>query len=309
MPSRKTSVRRDHGNRSTYVELKQYFGDIKAAAMDWMADDASRLSAALAYYAVFSIAPLLVILISIIGLVFGEDAAQGQVSDHVSSLVGDQSGEMIQSAVAATAQSREGGIWAMAVGTFFLLFGASRVFGEMKNSLNVIWGVQAKPGRAIKTMVRERILSFSLILGIGFLLLVSLVVSAALSGASSYLSEMFSLPPILWMAMDFVISVAVVASLFAILFKTLPDVVLRWRDVLPGAMLTALLFVFGKSGLAWYLGTAGLGSSYGAAGSLVVVLMWFYYATTILFFGAELVKVRVRRGSGIQPTVHAMTAE
>ncbi len=274
--------------------------------MDWMADDASRLSAALAYYAVFSIAPLLVIIISIIGFVFGEDAARGQVSEQVAGLVGDESAEMIEGAVAATAQSREGGIWAMSVGTFFLLFGASRVFGEMKNSLNIIWGVKPKPGRAIKKMLRERFLSFSLILGIGFLLLVSLAVSAVLSGASTYLSELFLLPPMLWRFVDFVISVAVIASLFAILFKALPDVVLLWRDVLPGAIITALLFVLGKSGLAWYLGTAGLASSYGAAGSLVVVLMWFYYATAILFFGAELVKARVQRGTGIQAKGHAI---
>ncbi len=274
-----------------------------------MADNAGRLSAALAYYAVFSIAPLLVIIISVIGFAFGEEAARGQVADQLSELVGEDAAEAIQTAVAATAENQSDGIWATIIGTGFLLFGATRVVGELKSALNTLWGVAPKPGLAIKNLFRDRFLGVSLILCVGFLLLLSLTASAAITGASEYLEDAMPMHPIVWKAVDFVFSVAVITGLFAMIYKILPDVILQWKNVLFGAFTVALLFTLGKAGLAWYLGTVGVSSGFGAAGSIIALLVWFYFGTAILFFGAEIVKAEVRLEGGTTPIAYAVPAE
>lgn len=285
---------------NTFIEMKylEYPGLLKEAGLSWVRDQAGRMSAALAYYAIFSIAPLLVILISMIALVYGQDAAEGEVAKKMADLVGETAAQSIQSAVATTADQRAGGIWATVVGFGILIFGATRVVGELKNSLNSVWGVAPKPGIAIQNFLRDRLLSVSLILCIGFLLLLSIVVSAAISGATNLLGDAMPTHPFVWQFLDLLISVFVISCLFAMIFKVLPDVVLRWRDVVIGAVTTALLFTLGKVALGWYLGSAGVASVFGAAGSLVVVLLWFYYATGILFFGMEVVKAQVRRMGG-----------
>ncbi len=274
--------------------MSSFITNLKNAASQWVEDTAPRMSAALAYYAIFSVAPLLVITVALIGLVFGQEAASGQLSDQLASLVGRDSAETIQEAVEAAGRSTSGGIWATVVGSVILIFGATTAFAELKNSLNLIWGVTSKPGSAIKTLIRDRFLSFSLILCIGFLLLVSLALSAVISGVNTYIGDLFSIPPMVWKAMDFAISLAIISTLFGLIFKILPDVILTTKDVLGGAILTGLLFTVGKILLAWYLGTSAVASSFGAAGSLVVLLLWFYYATCILFFGAEYVKVSLQ---------------
>jgi len=286
--------------------MKSLFGILKEAGQGWVNDNASRLSAALAYYAIFSIAPLLVICVSIIGLAFGAEAAQGQIKTELSSLLGAPAAETVQEAVAATGRSQATGWWAATVGLIVLLFGASTVFGELKSSLNAIWGVRARPGRAIRTVIRDRFLSFSLVLTIGFLLLVSLAVSTALAALSKYMAGAFPLPPVAWTTLDIVVSIGVISALFATIYKVLPDVILRWRDVLAGAVFTALLFTAGKTALAWYLGRNSMASSFGAAGSLIVLLLWFYYATCILFLGAEVVKAWVRHRGVVVPRSYAM---
>lgn len=266
-----------------------------------------RLSSSLAYYAIFSLAPLLVIVISMAGLVFGEDAARGQLAREIASLAGKNAGEAIQSAVQSSAAQKSTGAVATAISTALLLFGASTVFAELKDALNKIWGVAVKPGRPFLTLLHDRFFSFSIVLAIGFLLLVSLIISVVLAALGIYMSGRFQLPPVVWQTWDFVISFAVVSGLFAMIFKLLPNVRLRWRDVWLGAVATSLLFTLGKFLIGYYLATSSIASSFGAAGSVVIVLAWIYYSACILFFGAEITKGYARKfGSGIMPNGRAV---
>ena len=283
---------------------------LKKAASDWVDDGAMRLSSSLAYYAIFSLAPLLVILISMAGLVFGEEAARGQLSQQIAAIVGKGAGEAIQSAVQSSAAQKSTGVLATVLSTALLLFGSSTVFAELKDSLNIIWGVVVKPGRPFLTLLHDRFFSFSIVLAIGFLLLVSLVISVLLAALGLYMSGRFRFPPAVWQAWDFVISFAVVSGLFAMIFKLLPNVQLRWRDVWLGAVATSLLFTLGKFVIGYYLATSSIASSFGAAGSVVIVLAWIYYSACILFFGAEITKGYVQRlGSGIVPNSRAVLVD
>ena len=283
---------------------------LKEAASDWIDDGAMRLSSSLAYYAIFSLAPLLVILISIAGLVFGEEAARGQLSQQIAVLAGRGAGDAIQAAVQSSASQKSGGVLATIVSTGLLLFGASTVFAELKDSLNIIWGVIVKPGRPFLTLMHDRFFSFSIVLAIGFLLLVSLVISVLLALLGKYMSLRFELPSAVWQAWDFIISFIVVSSLFALIFKLLPNVRLRWRDVWLGAVATSLLFTIGKLIIGYYLATSSIASSFGAAGSVVIVLAWIYYSACILFFGAEITKIFVRKfGPGIVPNSRAVLVD
>ena len=280
---------------------------LKDAASDWVDDGAMRLSSSLAYYAIFSLAPLLVIVISMAGFVFGEEAARGQLSQEIAHLAGKNAGEAIQAAVKSSAAQKTTGVLASVISTALLLFGASTVFAELKDALNTIWGVVVKPGRPFFTLLHDRFFSFSIVLAIGFLLLVSLIISILLTAFGSYMSGHFQFPPAVWKAWDFVISLAVVTGLFAMIFKLLPNVLLRWRDVWLGAVTTSLLFTVGKFAIGYYLATSSLASSFGAAGSVVLVLAWVYFSACILFFGAEITKGYVRKfGPGITPNSRAV---
>jgi len=266
--------------------------------MAWSGDNATRLSAALAYYAVFSIAPILIIIIAVVALVFGREAAQGQIAGELSSWMGATAANDVQSWVAATGKSKSSGIWATVIGVAVLLLGASTFFGELKNALNAIWGITTKPGHTISALVRDKLLSFSMVLCIGFLLMMSLFISAVLAGISGWLTTIVAVHPIVWKSADLIVSFAVTTTLFALIFKILPNVVLGWRDVLPGALLTAALFAIGKSGIAWYLGNSATNSPFGAAGSVIIMLLGVYYLTCILFIGAEFTKVYLLRSGG-----------
>ncbi|MFN0130666.1 MAG: YihY/virulence factor BrkB family protein [Verrucomicrobiales bacterium] len=280
---------------------------LREAATEWVDDNAMRLSSSLAYYAIFSLAPLLVIVVAIAGLVFGEEAARGQLAQQISTLAGKGAGEAIQSAVQASASQKATGLAATLFGLAVLLFGASTVFAELKDSMNTIWGVVVKPGRPFLALVRDRFFSFSIVLAIGFLLLVSLVISFLLTALGEYISGHFELPPLVWQVGDFFFSLAVITGLFSLIFKMLPNVRLVWRDVWLGAVGTAFLFTLGKAVIGFYLATSGIASMYGAAGSVVIVLAWIYYSACILFFGAEITKVYARKfGSGIVPNSHAV---
>lgn len=280
---------------------------LKEAAFDWVNDGAMRLSSSLAYYAIFSLAPLLVIVISMAGLVFGDDAARGQLSHEIAALAGKGAGEAIQAAVQSSAAQKSTGVIASVISTALLLFGASTVFAELKDALNAIWGVVVKPGRPFFTLLHDRFFSFSIVLAIGFLLLVSLIISVLLAALGLYLSGRFQLPRAVWQTWDFVISFAVVTGLFAMIFKLLPNVRLRWRDVWLGAVTTSLLFTLGKVVIGFYLATSSISSSFGAAGSVVIVLAWIYYSACILFFGAEVTKGYARAfGSGVVPNGRAV---
>jgi membrane protein len=273
---------------------------------EWSEDKASRLAAALAYYTIFSIAPLLIIVIAIAGAVFGEEAARGQIVAQIQGLVGPDGAKFLETAIKNANQPKTGAI-ASIISVVVLLLGATGLFTELQDSLNTIWKVKPKPGRAISNIIRLRVLSFALVIGIGFLLLVSLVISTALAALVTYFSNLLPGVDFLWPILNFILSFAITTFLFGLIFKVLPDVKIAWSDVLIGAILTSFLFSIGRFFLGQYLGNGSFGSTYGAAASLVVILAWVNYAAQILFFGAEFTQVYARRyGSGIVPTENAV---
>lgn len=288
------------------MNLKAVWGLLKETFSEWNKDKAERLAAALAYYTVFSLAPLLVIVIAIAGSVFGAEAARGEIVGQIQGLVGREGAQFIQTAIQNASKPKAGTI-ASIISFVVLLFGASWVFGALQDALNTIWEVQPKPGRGVFTMIRSRFLSFTMILGIGFLLLVSLIVSAGLTAAFNLLGNLLPAFSFFLPIANFVISFLVITLLFALIYKVLPDVKIVLRDVWIGAAITSLLFTIGKSLLGLYLGNGSFGSTYGAAGSLVIILAWVYYSAQILFFGAEFTKVYAKRyGSRIVPDENAM---
>jgi membrane protein len=263
--------------------MRRVFELFKKTWTEFAADKAQRLAAALAYYTLFSIAPLLLIAIAIAGLVFGRSQAQAQIIAQLHTLMGPAGSKAIEEMLVSAAKPKTGTL-AIVIGFATLLFGAAGVFGQLKDAMNTIWNVPEKKSGGIMAMVKERFLSFAMVLGVGFLLLVSLVIDAALSALDSAL----------WQPIQLLVSFAVVTVLFAMIFRFLPDVRVEWRDVWFGASFTSLLFVLGKFALGLYLGKSAIGSSYGAAGSLVVLLVWIFWSANILFFGAEFTQVYAR---------------
>jgi membrane protein len=279
---------------------------LKESASGWSADQAMRLSAALAYYAIFSLAPLLLVVIGIAGLVFGEESARHQIGQSIQQLAGEQAGKAIEGLVSHESQHPGGNLLATIAGVIVLLVGASGVFGELKNALNQVWGVAVKPGKSVLRLVRERLLSFGMVLGIGFLLLVSLVLSAVLAALATYMRGVLHWPPGVLHAINLLVSLAVVAVLFAMIFKFLPNVKIRWHDVWIGALGTSILFALGQFLIGLYLGKSSVASAYGAAGSVIILLLWIYYSGCILLFGAEFTKFYAREcGSGMVPSEDA----
>lgn len=268
-----------------------------------------RLSASLAYYAIFSLAPLLLVVISIAGLVFGKDVARHHLAQTLQQLAGEQAGRAIEGLAAMHGQ-KSTSIFATIIGLVVLLFGASGVFGELKNAIDKVWEVAVKPSRSIIRLFFDRLLSFGMVLGIGFLLLVSLVLSAALSALGTYMRGLFEWPPIVFHILNLGISLIVITVLFAMIFKVLPDAKVRWHDVWIGAIGTAILFTLGQFLIGLYLGKSSVASSYGAAGSVIIILLWVYYSGCILFFGAEFTKVyALECGGGIVPSEDAIPLE
>jgi membrane protein len=288
------------------VKAKAWWSILKETGADWLDDNASRLAAALAYYTLLSIAPLLIIAVALVGLAFGDEAARAGISSEMTAIVGDQAAQSIQ-AILKQDRAAEVGIVSSMVGLVVLLLGASGVFGELQAALNTVWEVQAKPGRGIWGLIKDHFFSFTMVLGVGFLLLVSLLLSAGLSAVGRFLSELLPGGEALWQVLNFVISLAVVTGLFALIFKIVPDVKIEWRNVWIGAAMTALLFTLGKFLLGLYLGKASFASMYGAAGSLVVLVVWVYYSAQILFLGAEFTQVYAKHnGSNIRPSANAV---
>lgn len=285
--------------------MRNLWGMIKQSVSDWVDDKAMQLGAALAFYSLLSIAPLLIITIAVAGLVFGQEAAQGQLVGQMRSMVGTEGAEAIETML-ANARRPGAGIVATILGVATLLFGASGVFGQLQTSLNTIWEVQPKPGGGFWGFIRTRFLSFAMVLGIGFLLLVSLVLSALLSALGDLMGGLLPGWQIAAQVLNLAVSFGVITLLFAMIFKILPDVKIAWRDVWIGAALTALLFTLGKYLIGLYLAQASPGSTYGAAGSLVVLILWIYYSSLILFFGAEFTQVYAKaHGSQIEPARNA----
>jgi membrane protein len=272
--------------------MGKYLGLFKEAFKEFGEDKAQRLGAALAYYTIFSIGPLLLIAVAMAGIFLGQEAAQGQVSGQLDKVFGSTTAKSVEEMIQAAAKPKSGRV-ATIVGIVMLLFGASGVFGQLKDALNTIWNVEPKKAAGIKGFVKERFLSMAMVLGIGFLLLVTLVLDAIVSAMGDYLGRLIGGETILHV-LQLAISFVVVTVLFAAIFRILPDLKIAWRDVWLGAVFTAVLFVLGKFGLGLYLGKAAVGSSYGAAGSLVVLLIWVYWSAQILFFGAEFTQVYAR---------------
>lgn len=265
----------------------------------WNADHAPRLGAALAYYTIFSLAPLLLVVTAVAGLVLGEDAARGSLLQELQKVMGPQAAQAIQ-AILLSAHQPQGGYLATAVGLVIVLLGAAGFFGQLQDALNTIWAVPPSPHTGWTRMLRSRFLSFLMVLGTGFLLLTSLVLSAAIAAAGQLLQNALPVPEFVLQMLTFGIALGIETLLFVMIYKVLPDVILRWRDVLVGGLMTALLFELGKTALALYIGKSGVGSTFGAAGSLVALLLWIYYAAQILFFGAEFTKVWVEAHEGIR---------
>jgi membrane protein len=266
------------------------------------------MAAALAYYTIFSLAPLLIIVIAIAGSIFGEQAAKGELVMQIQGVIGKDGAQFIQTAIenASKLDPSQGPIPTL-INIGFLLSGATVVFGQLQNSLNRIWEVQPKPGNGIKHFFRKRLLSFSMVLVIAFLLLVSLVISTMLTILGNYLRDLVPGFTYMWQVLNFFISFGIVTLLFAMVFKILPDAKIAWKDVWIGAAITAVLFDIGKSLLGFYLGHTSFASAYGAAGSLVIILTWVFYSAQILFLGAEFTQVYVRNYSKeIVPADYAM---
>lgn len=272
--------------------MKRYIELFKQTFTEFGQDKAPRLGAALAYYTMFSIGPLLLIAVAMAGIFLGQEAAQGKVAAELRGVFGSQMADGVQKMIQASAKPKAGTV-ATIVGVITLMFGASGVFGQLKDALNTIWNVEPKESSGITGFVKNRFLSMAMVFGIGFLLLVTLVFDAIISAAGEYFAPFVGGEAVL-QAAQLVVSFALVVVLFAALFRYLPDLDIAWRDVWFGAMFTALLFVLGKFALGLYLGKAVVGSSYGAAGSLVIVLIWVYWSAQILFFGAEFTQVYAR---------------
>ena len=281
-----------------------------ATVNDWYEDRAQRLGAALAYYMIFALAPGLIIVIAVAGLLLGRDA-EVQIVGQIRGLIGEQGAIAIEATI-RSARTESLGVTGTALALIPLVFGLWGVFGELQDGLNTIWGVAPRPGRRMIDIVRERFWSFAMVVGIGFVLLVSLAVSAWLVVVGTYFGQLLPAPAATLEALNFVISFAVITILFAMTFKLLPAVTIAWRDVWLGAAVTSLLFTVGKFLIGLYLGKSAVASAYGAAGSLVIIVVWVYYTAQILLFGAEFTKVWTkRRGSGfkVEKTAKAVTAE
>lgn len=268
--------------------IRAFWRLLTQTAQSWLADYALSMGAALAYYTLFSLAPLLLIVISVAGLVFGEDAARGEIAHQLSSLMGDAGAKAVQDLLASVDKPLEGSL-ATVLGLLMLFVGATSVFGELQDALDRIWRVAAahEPGSGWLALVRARLLSFGMILAIGFLLMVSLVTSAVLGVMGNWLQPVFGGWLLLAAVVNALGSFLLVAAMFALIYKVMPRARVQWRDVWTGALFTATLFTFGKFLIGLYIGRSGVISGFGAAGSLVVVLLWVYYSAQIFLIGAE----------------------
>jgi membrane protein len=273
---------------------------LRATMSDWYEDRAQRIGAALAYYTIFALAPGLVIVMALAGLMLGP-GAESQIIGQIRELIGEQGAKAIEATI-RSARNETLGATGTALALIPLVFGLWGVFGELQDGLNTIWGVTPKPGRRIRDILKERFWSFAMVVGIGFVLLVSLVLSAWLAAVGTYVGSLLPAPSAGLEALNFIISFVVITGSFALIFKLLPDVKIAWRDVWLGAAVTSLFFTVGKFLIGLYLGKSAVASAYGAAGSLVIIVVWVYYSAQILLFGAEFTKVWTkRRGSGFVP--------
>lgn len=282
--------------------VRRWLGIFSAAGANWLRSHAFIYAAALAFFTVFSIAPVMIVVVAVIGLVLGERAAQGELMVQLQGVLGPEAAEVVETAV-INSQIDQSGIWPMLVGIVAIAIGATTVFAQMQQSLNTIWDVAARPSRnSLWLFIKARLLSLTIVLAIGFVLLVSLLLSVVLQTVMNFAEQWLPMPGQMMMAMEIFVSLTVITLLFAAIFKILPDVVLSWRDVLAGALITALLFSAGRWMIAFYLANTATASSYGAAGSLVVLLLWVNYSSLILLYGAAVTRAHLEaRGRPVRP--------
>jgi membrane protein len=280
---------------------------VKATFGHWLGDKAPQLGAALAYYTVFSLAPMVLVLLAVFGLIYGNsEVARREILHQLYSFLDRNSAKAVQDIAESSGKPTASAVATM-VGIAVALFGASGVFGQLQDALNTIWGVKPKPGKSLVSFLRARFLSCAMVAGVCFLLLVSLTASAVITAVGGYLEHLLPGGNILAWTIHLVLDLSIVTLLFAMIFKFLPDARLSWRDVRLGAALTTVLFLIGKYALGFYLGSGAPGSAYGAAGSLITMLIWIYYAAQIVLFGAEFTRVYAQeRGRGIRPAKHAV---
>ena len=281
---------------------------LKQTFQEWLQDKAPQLGAALAYYTVFSLAPLILVLLAIIGVVFRDDpaGAWSKMTQQMGYFLDPSAVQVVQDIAQKASQPGKGTI-ATIIGIALALFGASGVFGQLQDALNTIWGVKAKPGRGVWGFLRSRFLSFAMVAGICFLLLVSLTIEALLKAVSQYIQSILPGGIVFALAIYLIFDFAVIILFFAMIFKFLPDVKIQWRDVWIGAVMTAIFFGVGKWALGLYLNSGAAGSAYGAAGSLITLLLWVYYSSQILLFGAEFTQVYAgRAGRDVEPSEYAV---
>ncbi len=279
---------------------------IRGAARAWWDDDCTRLGASLSFYTLFAIAPVLLVATAIAGSVFGAEAVHGEVVGQLEHLVGREGALTVQGLLEAAAR-RPAGLFSSFVGGIMFLVAATGAFLELQVALNTIWRVKPRPEGHLYAFVMDRVRSFGLVVAIGFLLLVSLAVTAALASLNAWLFNLSPSNALLWNIVNTLVSIVVTTGLFALLFRFLPDVRLRWRDVTTGAVVTAVLFTVGQQFIGLYLGQSAIAASYGAAGSMMILLLWVYYSCQILLFGAEFTRVwSARHGAKVKPEEFAV---
>jgi membrane protein len=282
--------------------IRYWLGIFAAAGNNWLQSQAFIYAAALAFFTVFSIAPVLIVAVAIVGLVLGERAATGELMGQLQAVFGPDAAEFVETTV-VNSQIDQGGLWATVLGVTAIVVGATTVFAQMQRSLNAIWDVAARPSRSsLWIFLKARVLSLAIVLAIGFVMLVSLLISVALRAVMTFAEQWLPAPPWAMVGLEIGATLTLVTLLFAAMFKILPDVILSWRDVLAGALITALLFTAGRSLIAMYLANTATTSTYGAAGSLVLLLLWVNYSSLILLFGAAITRAHLEaRGKPIRP--------
>lgn len=273
-------------------------------------DKVMKMASSLAYYTVFSLAPLLIIIISLSGIFLGKDAAEGKVYEQLEHFIGSNTALQLQEMIKNASLSGKSDM-AVVIGIITLVVGATTVFAQIQDSINSIWGLKPKPKSGLLQFLRNRVLSFSIIIGLGFLLLVSLTLSALVDGFSSALQTRFpDVTVVIFYVINLIITLLITAVIFGAIFKVLPDAKIKWKDVTAGAITTAIFFMLGKFAISYYIRQSNVGSTYGAAGSLVILLLWVYYSAIILYFGAEFTKAfAVKYGSSILPDDYAVTTK
>jgi len=295
-------------NKEVHMKKLKEIGKVIIRSFKSFAEDKiPKYSASLAYTTVFSFGPLLIVIIFLCSIFFGQEATQGRIYSQMQEFVGEDAAKQLQTIIQNASLSGKGTVAAV-IGIITLLFGATAVFAEIQDSVNTIWGFKAKPNKGLWKIVRNRFLSFSVVVSLGFLLLVSLAISTIIEGLSARLKASFpDVTVVIFYILNLVISFVVITALFAVIFKVLPDARTKWKDILPGALASGILFMIGKFAISFYIGKSNVGSTYGAAGSLVVLLLWVYYSAMILYLGAEFAKAwAVHKGSSIQPNDYAV---